>query len=68
MEGQGYSIQEVYQKIGGVQIFHWFASCMLMMGYLSGQFVGQMIGYLELIPKYKCSNNADFTDSFRCAP
>ena len=33
---KGYSLQEVYQMIGGIRIFHYFASLMLIMGYMSG--------------------------------
>lgn len=33
---QGYSVEEVYLKMGGIRIFHWFASLMMIMGYLSG--------------------------------
>jgi hypothetical protein len=41
---------------------------MMIMGYLSGQYIGQMIGYLELVPKYICSKAPDFSSPYKCAP
>ena len=67
-EDKGYSIQEAYQKIGGIRLFHWFASLMMIMGYLSGQYIGQMIGYLELVPKYICSDSPNFSSPYKCSP
>jgi hypothetical protein len=43
------SLQEVYVKIiGGIGWFHVLASVILIGGYISGQYIGVMIGFLEL--------------------
>lgn len=36
----GYSLQEAYDKIGGIRMFHYFASLIMIMGYMSGQYIG----------------------------
>ena len=47
--GGSMSLQEVYVKvIGGIGWFHALASVILIAGYISGQYIGVMIGFLEL--------------------
>jgi hypothetical protein len=35
----GYSLQEAYQKIGGIGLFHYLASITLIFGFGSGMYV-----------------------------
>jgi len=46
--------------------FHYFSSAMLIMGFMSGSFLGQQMQFVEYTPKYLCSNNTDFSDPYVC--
>lgn len=39
---------------------------MLIMGFMSGSFLGQQMQFVEYAPKYLCSNDKDFTNPFVC--
>jgi len=43
---------------------------MLIIGFMSGSFMGQQMQFLELLPKYKCSYSFPITkeNSFDCFP
>jgi len=47
--------------------FHIFSSAMLIIGFMSGSFMGQQMQFLELLPKYKCSD-ASSTKLYDCYP
>ena len=81
LETKGYTLQDAYKKIGGMGKwilqsysigifytgrFHYFSSAMLIMGFMSGSFLGQQMQFVEYTPKYLCSNNTDFSDPYVC--
>ncbi len=39
---------------------------MLIMGFLSGSFLGQQMQFVEYAPKYLCSYTSDFQVEFSC--
>ena len=41
---------------------------MLIMGYNSGQYISNLISFLELQPTFECSTHPDFIDHYECAP
>lgn len=47
--------------------FHIFSSAMLIIGFMSGSFLGQQMQFVELLPKYKCTSLNEPTP-YDCAP
>ena len=47
---------------------HLIASIVLIVGYATGGTVFLQVSFLELCPAYYCSENADFSNSFKCSP
>ena len=41
---------------------------MMIMGFSSGQYISQLLQFLELQPKYECSLDEKFTNVFSCEP
>jgi hypothetical protein len=39
---------------------------MLIIGFLSGSFLGQQMQFVELAPSWICSLTGDYTDAFPC--
>ena len=46
--------------------FHVFSSAMLIMGFLSGSFLGQQMQFVELAPTWQCSYDPNFAVVFVC--
>ena len=59
-DNKAYSLQEAYVKAGGMGRFQYFATVILIMGFISGSFMGQSLQFLTLKPKYECSTDPDF--------
>lgn len=53
------------QSLGRFQVF---VSIMMIMGFTSGFYVTQLLQFLELQPKYICSDDPYFTFEYKCAP
>ena len=53
-----------------IGLFHFFACTLLIMGFMSGSFLGQQMQFVELVPKYLCSTELTITEAnqFKCAP
>lgn len=49
-EGKLYSLQEAYVQAGGMSRFQYFASVTLILGFISGCFMGQSLQFLNLQP------------------
>lgn len=47
--------------------FHIFSSAMLIIGFMSGSFLGQQMQFVELLPKYKCTDPIN-VKPYNCAP
>jgi MFS family permease len=41
---------------------------MLIMGFMSGSFLGQQMQFLELVPTYLCADNELFANEYTCTP
>lgn len=41
---------------------------MLIIGFMSGSFLGQQMQFLELMPKFECADNEGFANAFKCYP
>ena len=41
---------------------------MLIIGFMSGSFLGQQMQFLELMPQFKCSLTNDFAVTYDCVP
>jgi MFS family permease len=48
--------------------FHLFATVMMIFGFGSGQYITQLLAYLEIPNKYLCSNFADHREPYYCEP
>jgi hypothetical protein len=57
-------------KVGGMGRFQYFASVILIMGFISGSFMGQSLQFLTLQPKYECIKvgETDWTKAAECVP
>jgi hypothetical protein len=42
------TLQEVYTRIGGMGRFHYISFFLVTFGYISGTFLGGMLGFIEL--------------------
>ena len=43
-----------------------FASAILIIGFISGSFLGKQMQFIQYAPKYICSNTKDFAHPFEC--
>jgi hypothetical protein len=49
--------------------FHLFASLMMIFGFGSGQYITQLLGYLEIPNKFLCSTDPmNFSNPYVCEP
>lgn len=46
--------------------FHYFSSAMLIIGFLSGSFLGQQMQFVELAPSWECSVTSNFRTVIKC--
>lgn len=48
--------------------FHFLASVLLTFGFTSGQYITQLLGFLELPQSFICSDTPDFKAEYSCKP
>ena len=61
------SLAQIYSLIGGFSLFHCLATPLLILTSVSGGLFIGSLAYLELYPRYLCTDSAHATE-YECKP